>query len=322
MNLKKWLVFALGIIVSIVALYFIVQKIDVAASLKTLSQTPFYIPVLMVLIYLMGFLIRALRWKLMLQSVKKIYLKNLLASIVVGYGGNNFLPARGGELLRMEFFSRKAGIPRTISVTSVLTEKILDGLSLLFILIVFVGFFPSNLLEIGWFKNLFYLANLVFGGIVVFLFGLRIFSTHITGFLMDKSGIWKKINNILTDVLNAISFLKLNYNGLLILVLGILVWLIEGSMFVIAVNASLPQSNAWLVGYFTLVVLNFGILVPSSPGYVGVFQAMFILAFSVFHLPEEHALSVSLLVHLCQFLPITLWAILILLKSSFSVKKN
>lgn len=320
MNLKKVIVFLLGIAISIVSLYLIFSKIDVVASLKALSKVPFYIPLVLMGIYLFGFVIRAFRWQLMLLEVQNIPFKSLLNAIIIGYGGNNFLPVRGGELLRMEFFSRQSKVPRTISITSVLTEKILDGLSLLLLLIGIVWIFPSNLFDIDWFVKLFYLANIVFIGI---LFGLIIFKISGNFFInlfQKQGGAFLKISHILQDVLQALSFIKPNLRGIIILSSGILVWLVEGGMFVMASSVLVPEVNPFLLGYFTLVIVNFGILVPSSPGYVGLFQAMTVLAFTVFALSEETALTTSILVHLCQFIPISLWAIYILLKSSLKFK--
>jgi len=319
MDLKKVAVFAFGILISIISLYFIFIKIDVSTSIKALSKVPFYIPLLLMGIYLLGFVVRAFRWQLMLLEVQKITFSNLLKAIVIGYGGNNFLPARGGEFLRMEFFSRQSKVPRTISITSVLTEKILDGLSLLLLLIAIVWLFPSNLFEIGWFVKLFYLANLVFIGILIGLIGFKALGNPIITFFQNKGGVFLKISLILSDVLQAISFIRLNIRGLSILLSGILVWLIEGGMFVIACTVLVPEINPFLLGYFSLVIINFGILVPSSPGYVGLFQAMTVLAFTVFAISEETALTLSILVHLCQFIPISIWAIIILFKSSLKL---
>lgn len=320
MDFKKLVVFLLGILISIASIYLIVKNIDVSSSIKTLNKIPLVVPILLMGIYLLGFWLRAFRWKLMINHYQQFSINQLLQAVVVGYAGNNFLPARGGEFLRMEFFSRTAKIPRTVSLTSVLAEKIFDGLSLLFILIVVVIAFPSSLLEVTWFKTLFYSANLIFIGVLFGLVLLKSLEQKVMGFISGKLGIWQKLATLIGDILHAIDFVKPNLNGLLILLSGVLVWVVEGSMFALGAYFLLPDANPFMVGYLTLVVVNFGILIPSSPGYVGVFQGMTILAFSLLQIPEEQALVHAILIHACQFIPITLWGTVIITKKAIKLK--
>jgi hypothetical protein len=73
------------------------------------------------------------------------------------------------------------------------------------------------------------------------------------------------------------------------------------------------------MGYTCLAVVSFGSLVPSSPGYVGVFEAMMVLALALFRVPEEQALAAGVLIHVCQFVPVTLWGLILVLRGSVSL---
>lgn len=317
--MKKTISIAVGLIITAAVLFFLFQKIDVKESINNLSVIPWYAVIGLMVIYLSGFVIRALRWRLMLGGAVELPVKTWLNSIIVGYAGNNVIPARGGELLRMEHFSRVSGVNRTMSLSSVLTEKILDGLSLLFVLLVVVWYYPGDLLSIQWFSTLFYLANLIFIGALVFIVGLKVLGNKPVDWAIAKGGVVGKIGNISKDILVSLDFVKMNLKGVTIVLLGIFVWIIEGGMFVYAFSLLTPDISYIFLGYFALVVVNFGILVPSSPGYVGVFQAMTVLACSVLGITQEAALSASLLIHACQFIPITIWGLLILGKGLFKV---
>lgn len=121
----------LGILFSVGIVWFIVDKYDIKQSWNIIEATPISFFVIMIFIYLSTFYFRALRWKLMLADLDDFKLYFLLKSIILGFAGNNLIPARGGELLRMEFFSRKTNISRTTSLTSIILEKILDAIILL-----------------------------------------------------------------------------------------------------------------------------------------------------------------------------------------------
>ncbi len=320
--MKKIVSITLGIAVSIVAIYLLFRNIDVSTSINNLKVVPLYSVLVLMTIYLSGFVLRALRWRLMLVNLESLSFKTWLNSIVVGYAGNNVIPARGGELLRMEHFSRTSGVSRTISLSSVLTEKILDGLSLLLILLLVVWLYPGDLLSIVWFKSLFVMANLIFVGAISFLIVLKAFGNPIIGWLKQKQGVFFKLGDLFGKIVESLGFIQPNLKSLVILLIGASIWVVEGGMFVYAFSLLMPDQSVFILGYLTLVVVNFGILIPSSPGYVGVFQAMTVLACSIVGIAEEQALSVSLLIHGSQFIPITLWGLLILGKGLFSKVKQ
>lgn len=66
------------------------------------------------------------------------------------------------------------------------------------------------------------------------------------------------------------------------------------------------------VAFLTLAFVNLSILIPSAPGYVGVFQGATILAFGAFGLSEEVALSYSVVVHALQYVSVTVIGLAVL----------
>src|SRR5262249_26992971 len=62
-----------------------------------------------------------------------------------------------------------------------------------------------------------------------------------------------------------------------------------------------------------------GISLPSSPGFIGVVQAATVLALSLFGVSRVDALSFSLLLHASQFVPVTVWGLLLLVVEHVSL---
>jgi uncharacterized protein (TIRG00374 family) len=309
-NLKKYVLGVFGILISVGAIYLLFQKIDVEKSVELLQTVPVFYYFLLIPIYLVGFFVRALRWKLMLKS-ENISFKNCLDSIVIGFAGNNIIPARGGELLRMFFFSKKTKVNQLTAISSIGVEKILDGLALISILVITLLLQPS-LMEIDWLQKLAYTVTLFVILLLIALIILRIYSDWIIKFITEKKLPFHKVlSGIIEKIADALKFLRWNSSTAFILVLSVIIWLIEGAMFPIGIQAFGVSKSTWLMGYFMLAIVNFGLIVPSSPGYVGVFQAMTVVALLLFSIPEETALSIGILIHLCQFVPITIWGILV-----------
>ena len=100
--------------------------------------------------------------------------------------------------------------------------------------------------------------------------------------------------------LGALAFLRLDRTLLLVVLLSLAVWLIEGAVLWLGLLAFGLEPDP-RIAYFTLVLIGIGVAVPSAPGYFGVFEACVILAFAAFALSREVALSYALVVHALQF---------------------
>ena len=79
------------------------------------------------LVYLSSFPVRALRWRLILREQKLLSLKEVMASVFVGYMANNVLPARAGEIYRAHYLGRRVRMSRSGVAASIVVERTFDG---------------------------------------------------------------------------------------------------------------------------------------------------------------------------------------------------
>jgi len=70
---------------------------------------------------------------------------------------------------------------------------------------------------------------------------------------------------------------------------------------------------------FVMVVANLGILIPSSPGYIGTFHFFALSALAVFGVARETALSYAVVSHAMQYLLVTGLGILFLWRENLSL---
>jgi glycosyltransferase 2 family protein len=68
-----------------------------------------------------------------------------------------------------------------------------------------------------------------------------------------------------------------------------------------------------------IAFIGLGVSLPSSPGFIGVIQAATVLALSFFGIGKADALGFSLLMHASQFVPVTLWGLLLLVVEHVSL---
>jgi len=292
-----------GIVVSALCIWLLNKSINFDQTWLVIQEVnPLFVPALMG-IYLLTFPLRSLRWRYMMHTFSIPHDGVFIQSLFIGFAGNNVLPARGGELLRMETFSRRTGVSRTASLSSILLEKVMDVFVLMILLIAaFIGMRQASpLVE----KTIYLMVPLVLGTMAVLtVIGLR--GDRIAGYFVHKPGrIQQTAGKMLGQVHASLAFIHSGRHLLTIAVLSALIWSLEVGLYVVGLRAIGIEQALLLVAITGLVLVNFSILVPSSPGYIGVFHAALVLALSLFGIPQEAALAAAVLIHASQVLPVT-----------------
>jgi uncharacterized membrane protein YbhN (UPF0104 family) len=209
---------------------------------------------------------------MLLHSQDNLSYGNVGAVLVSGYGVNFLLPARIGELFRMELMRRRHSVPRAVAFSGIVIERILDGLCL--VLLLGIGLWATgqsneqskvlNYVHVG--------GALIFGGAVLGWMLLQKLP------LMRLFSGWPRVIQQL-DLLQQSFAAVVCKRLLLVLVLTAIVYANEaGALWAVCraleLNLGLPELLV-LVGVSALSTL-----VPSAPGFVGTFQMAFVLTFA------------------------------------------
>jgi glycosyltransferase 2 family protein len=319
--MKKIALVVIGCIISLLAIIWVAKGVEWSGLKPVLADLPAWVPLAALTLYLMSFVPRAYRslWMLSGYGPGRLTLKGAGEAQVMGYAANNVLPLRLGEFVRVFALRKLGGIPSLTGLGSLLAERILDGSIVVLILGGTITWFAAQGRTFGQtpvepllFTGLGLFSAAVAGLLLLALASARI--SEISGRRLPE-GLHKAVGSVLT----ALAFLRNPWCASRVVLLSLLIWLIEGSVFVLA-TWSFGVPEPWMTGLFMLAVVNLGILLPSAPGYVGVFQACGILAFQALGLPREQGLAASLLVHSCQFLPITALGLLLASRHGWSIR--
>src|SRR5688572_5374051 len=139
--MKRILFLLIGILVSVVSLYFAFQGFDLGALWEAMGrvQLPFFL--LMIVPYILTFMTKVWRWRTMFHpDEKRVPTWLLFSALMISYIP---LPFRAGEVARAVITSRRSGIPVPRVLSTILVEKVLDVLTLLLLLgisLPFIGF--------------------------------------------------------------------------------------------------------------------------------------------------------------------------------------
>lgn len=303
---SSWRVW-LGFAVSLIFIYFAIRGQDFDLILESLRGASYIWLLPALLVYYAGVGVRSLRWAYLLRPIQRIQAKRLFPIVAIGYMGNNVLPLRAGEVVRSYALSARFGIRKTGSLATIAVERIFDGLTMvLFMLIASLSVALTSDL-----RNLFVVATGLFVALSLVLFVMvfapgirvRLVALAVT-ILPDRFG--ARVERMANSFMEGLGILRRRQDLLVVAAASVLAWSLEASMYYfIAVGFDLNLSPAAVL--MVTAVANLATLIPSSPGYVGPFEAGVVLVLAgALDIQREMALSYAVVVHAALYFPITL----------------
>jgi uncharacterized protein (TIRG00374 family) len=303
----RFTIIALGLAASAVFVYLAVRHLElgkVEDALRSAQIVP-WVP-LGIGCYLLGHLVRGQRCRLLVRREANLPLGTATNIVLVGYGSNNVFPARLGELVRAGMLAERTGLPIAQSLAITLIERVLDGLAILLLLVVgtMAGDTP------GWIQDLVRVALLVFGvATAVILVGAHSPGTIVAAASRVGNKLvprWHdRLVSLATSVTNAGACLRDPRDAIMLGLYSILIWLLDAALF-IAILPAFGISHSFRDGVVAMSVTNLGLLVPSSPGFIGPFHYFCARAVMAQGVAPEVALAYATLVHLAIYVPVTL----------------
>jgi uncharacterized protein (TIRG00374 family) len=132
-----------GLTASVVFLWLFLREVDLSEAWAQIRELPLWTIAAALGLVLANVSIMAVRWRYLLQGAGyTIPLRSLFSSVSVGRAANNVLPARGGDLLRIESMREVGHVPAFVSAGTLFAERLLDG-------VVFATFILLGALWIG-----------------------------------------------------------------------------------------------------------------------------------------------------------------------------
>jgi uncharacterized membrane protein YbhN (UPF0104 family) len=89
-------------------------------------------------------------------------------------------------------------------------------------------------------------------------------------------------------------------------VTSLTIWFLYGAQMALGVNAVAGLGLSWDKVVSVFAVSGLSMLLPSSPGAIGVYEAFTVTVLKSFGVGAEEALAVTLFCHMAQFIPVTL----------------
>lgn len=317
--------FWFGIIVSLGLIFWLAYSCNWQEVGRELINIRVWMILPAILIFMLHFMLRAMRWRLLLGAKEQqTSLSLLYDGMMVGNLATFVLPLRIGEFVRPYMISRCSEYSFATSFVSVVIERFFD---LSTVLLAFAGmlFFLDRSSSVSpmVYDGAYFLAG-VAGCILVFI----MFAIYFPKQLIAIASVPLKyvprtirvvIQSFLNDFLAGVEVLK---NGSILLqVIGwsLLIWASSFLRFWIALAAFPSIDPTIILSVSAGVIVSLAIAAPSAPGFVGVYEAGCIAAFALFGLSQDSATAYAIVTHLLEYILIVFFGLVALFRNDLKL---
>lgn len=200
---------------------------------------------------------------------------------LVGYMGNNALPARAGDLMRVVLL----GGPRRVVLGTVVAERLLDVAALAAIFLVVVLSRGLSFGPLPWVVGA--------GAVVLAVLALAVWLAPRHRLLLSAREWSRPVAAVSRSLLGPV--------GALLLGASIALWICEASVYLV-VGSAVGVHLGVVGALYVMALANLSAVIPAAPGYVGTYDGAVLLALRSLGKP---ALGYLLVLRFVLFVPIT-----------------
>ncbi len=286
----------LGVPLSALLLWLAVRNVDLGDVRKAL-QASHPVPVaLAVGAFAIVYSLQGERWR-RIAAVKNVGRRRFVEMVVSGVACNNILPGRVGDLLRARWLGVAAGIPGGRAFATVVLDRGCDLAALFVFLIVSLPAVTGA----PWIHRIAAGALAVLVALVLVLLAARAYTSTRDRARRSRSLLRRLVRDAVEGLAEPLGRRRLAT----VLGLSLAAW----ASFALAAHLiarALGFGLSLEESLFVTAVVNLGVAIPSSPGFVGTYQWLAVSALGLFDVGRVDALAFAILLHATWYVPTTL----------------
>jgi uncharacterized protein (TIRG00374 family) len=300
-NWRDWRLL-LGLLLSAVCLWLALRRVPLSEMGRVFERANTGWLLAALLVQIIAVAARAWRWVVILRGAARF--SDSFWAQSIGYLFTNIFPLRLGEMARIVVLAERSQLPVMRVAASAMVERLLDVATIVVAL----------LLVLPWMEvpPLVARAGLFFGAICLMAFAALLLavryaetSTRLIGAILARLKLpAPRVTGWWQELLVGLAPMSTFRAGLSALLWSALTWIPSIAMYFSVIRAFEPRGT-WLEATFTVVALSFAVTVPSSPGFIGVFQLAgqqaLVLPFGSKYTAAS-ALTITLTAHLIYYL--------------------
>jgi len=286
-----------GLPLSAVFLWLSVRGADLDAVRQTIGGAdPVALAATVALIALM-YALQSLRWRRIAGG--SLARRQTFGMLLAGLAVNNVVPGRVGDLLRANWIARATAVPGGRGLATVVLDRGGDMMVLAATLFVCLPLVAHT----AWVDRLVIGAGVVVVVFVLVLVAAR-FYVRRDGRLGSGQG-RGRARRLVHDTLAGLSAPMSTSDKVAVAGLSVLAWLAWAAAAIVCAR-SIGIAISPVEAMFLAGVVNLGVAIPSSPGFVGTYQWLVISTLALYGIGHDDALAFAVLFQACWYIPTTL----------------
>jgi uncharacterized protein (TIRG00374 family) len=287
----KWVV---SIVLAAALLYYSLRGVEWARVWTTIAGAHWGYVLASGLVVCLTSTLRALRWRVLLNAEADLSVWTVFRATMAGYLGNNFLPARAGEVIRSLLISRRSKLSKTYVLTTALSERLMDVIALVLAAsIVLLGVNPKPAWMASLSRSMAVIAGL--GALTVTVVPhTGNWIERIIGWIPMPPGLRAKLIGLAQQVLLGMRAFHDWGRFAGFVLLTVIIWSCDACSVMIG-GLALDLHIAFPIALLLLTCLGLGSALPSTPGYVGIYQFVAVSVLVPFGVTKDAALAYILI---------------------------
>jgi len=121
----------IGCLIGLGFLYLAGRKVDFSLMWEAFTKVNYWFVLLAVPVIFFSHFLRALRWRYLMDPIKRVDVASLFSALLIGYMANILMPAHLGEFLRAYVLGKKRGVSASSTFATIVVERVIDVFALL-----------------------------------------------------------------------------------------------------------------------------------------------------------------------------------------------
>jgi uncharacterized protein (TIRG00374 family) len=305
-----------ALVVSLIALF--LRGVDLSrvwGEMRTADPT---LGVFALTLTLVLYIVRTRRWQYLLAPLGPTRFAVAFRTTVIGFAVSAVLPARAGEVLRPLLLARKENLPATAAFATVVVERILDLVTVVLLLAIYLLFFDA-----GTLARAPALADAVRLGALMATVG----SVGVLVVMMVCAAEPSRLHRLVLGAARVLParlahtlarFAQTFAEGLVvvrhptrllvIMALSFVLWIIIATQIWVishAFHLAIPYTGAYLLA----AILVVGVALPTPGGVGGFHEAFRIGATSFFGTDNDATVGAAIVLHAVSFVPVMIMGV-------------
>ena len=270
----------LSFCVATLCLYFAFNQVNIEDIYRALSNANLTYIFAAFITTFVTFILRSLRWKILLDSPKHLELQKYISTTHIGYFLNNILPFRAGDLARAKLLSSNStNIKFSFLVGSLVAEKIID--------LWIVGLFSIFLILFGF--------NNVLG--LEFSIGILLLYIITTFIIFGNNSFANKMQKQFSITKNFLDgYLLVSKNKIKLGGISILLWCsFVVYMYTLLKSVNIDLSFQQYIGI--TVITSIVTSLPIAPAAIGTYHLAVIYFLTLYGIEIDQSQTAAILLH-------------------------